>query len=322
MLDALFEEVDLRRRHDTNYIEHMFDWSRENQLKVLVNAPFFWGKVGPGKPSGATAPSLPISLGGHMGSFDYLARNQSSWTSAAPDYVEGGRARWAGEPVWGIWSVAEDDLALLPPVDGLDTLELGCGTGYVSSWLKRRGARPVGLDPTSAQLQTAATLQQEFELDFPIVAAAAEAIPFADRSFDLIISEYGASIWSDPYLWIPEAARVLRPGGALIFLVNGTLLMLCAEDDDAVAARPTMLRDYFGLHRMEWPDEEGVEFHLGYGDWIRLLRSHGFEVEDLIEIRPPQDATSSYGFVSLEWARRWPSEQVWKARKKPDDETA
>lgn len=255
-----------------------------------------------------------------MGSFDYLARNQSSWTRAAPDYVGAGRARWRGEPVWGIWSVAEESVALLPPVDGLDTLELGCGTGYVSSWLKGRGARPVGLDPTWAQLQTAAALQQEFDLDFPIVAAAAEAIPFADRSFDLIISEYGASIWSDPYLWIPEAARVLRPGGALIFLVNGTLLMLCAEDDDAVAAGPTMLRDYFGLHRMEWPDEEGVEFHLGYGDWIRLLRSHGFEVEDLIEIRPPQDATSSSGFVSLEWARRWPSEQVWKARKKPDNQ--
>ena len=252
-----------------------------------------------------------------MSSFDYLGRNQASWTKAAPEYVDDGRRNWAGEPSWGIWSVPERGVGVLPDVDGLDTLELGCGTGYVSSWLLRRGARPVGLDPTRAQLSTTArAFQDEFDLRFPLVSAAAEMIPCADASFDLVISEYGASIWSDPYLWIPEAARVLRPGGDLIFLVNGTLLMLCAEDDEDVAAGATMLRDYFGLHRIEWPGDDAVEFHLGYGDWIRLLRSNGFEVEDLIEIRPPEDATSRYKFASLEWARRWPSEEVWKARKK------
>jgi len=140
-------------------------------------------------------------------------------------------------------------------------------------------------DPTWAQLSTARAFQDESDLHFPLISAAAEMIPFADASFDLVISEYGASIWSDPYRWIPEAARVLRPGGALIFLVNGTLLKLCAEDDEN-------------------------------GDWIRLLRRNGFEVEDLIEIRPPDDATSRYKFVSLDWARRWPSEEVWKALKK------
>ncbi|MEA2499438.1 MAG: hypothetical protein QOH26_1843 [Actinomycetota bacterium] len=251
-----------------------------------------------------------------MSSFDYLAQNQDNWTKAAPDFVEQGRANWAGDPNWGIWSVPEEQVGALPDVQDLDTLELGCGTGYVSSWLKRRGARPVGLDPTWAQLSGAKTFQKEFELGFPLVSAAAEAIPFPDASFDLIISEYGASIWSDPYLWIPEAARVLRPGGQLVFLVNGTLLMLCAEDDENVPAAATMLRDYFGLHRMEWPNDDGIEFHLGYGDWIRLLRSNGFEVEDLIEIRPPEDSTSKYKFVSLDWARRWPSEEVWKARKR------
>ncbi len=70
------------------------------------------------------------------------------------------------------------------------------------------------------------------------------------------------------------------------------------------------------MHRNEWPDSDGVEFHLGYGDWIRLLRANGFEVTDLIELRPPDDATTSYDGVTAEWAQRWPSEEVWKARKR------
>jgi SAM-dependent methyltransferase len=247
--------------------------------------------------------------------FDYLARNQTSWTLAAPDHVEPGRKRWGGPETWGIWSVPEAEVHVLPDVEGLDVLELGCGTAYVSSWLARRGAKAVGLDPTWAQLESARAFQKEFGIDFPIVAAAGEAAPFKDASFDVVISEYGASIWSDPYLWIPEAARLLRPGGQLIFLVNGTLLMVCAPDEDEVPATAEMLRDYFGMHRFEWPDDESVEFHLGYGAMVRLLRQNGFDVDELIEVRPGKDATTSYKYVDLEWARRWPSEEVWKARK-------
>src|SRR5690348_9558654 len=121
-------------------------------------------------------------------------------------------------------------------VAGLDVIELGCGTAYVSAWLARRGARPVGIDNSEAQLATAKRFQREFRLEFPLVHGNAEEVPFPDGSFDLAISEYGASIWCDPYLWIPEAARLLRPEGRLVFLVNGALLMLCAPDEEDVAA--------------------------------------------------------------------------------------
>jgi hypothetical protein len=70
------------------------------------------------------------------------------------------------------------------------------------------------------------------------------------------------------------------------------------------------------MHRFEWPGETSVEFHLGYGDWIRLLRANGFEVENLIEVRPSEDATTRYPFVTNDWARRWPSEEIWVARKR------
>ena len=247
---------------------------------------------------------------------DHIGRNRAAWNVSAAEYAAPGRRNWASEPSWGIWSIPESDVHLLSDVGGLDTIELGCGSGYVSAWLARRGARPVGIDLAENQLATARALQDEHDLHFPLIQCSAEAVPLADASFDLAISEYGAAIWCDPYRWIPEAARPLRRGGLLIFLGNGALLMLTVPDTDAEGPAGTALRrDYFGMHRFEWPDEDSVEFHLNHGDWIRLLRDSGFDVEDLIELRPSLDATTRYPFVSLEWARRWPSEEVWVARR-------
>jgi SAM-dependent methyltransferase len=195
-------------------------------------------------------------------------------------------------------------------------LEAGCGTAYVSAWIARLGGHPMGLDPTPEQLGTARTLQDEFDLHFPLVRAAAENLPFPDGSFDAVVSEYGAAIWADPYQWIPESARVLRPGGELMFLGNADLLMLCVnelEDDDP--ADEILKRDYFGMYRFEWPDEDSVEFHLNHGDMIRLLRANGFEILDLVELRPGDKDTTPYPFVTNEWAQKWPTEEVWKARK-------
>jgi SAM-dependent methyltransferase len=255
---------------------------------------------------------------GHVQDSDHVQRNRASWDEAASEYAEQGRRNWTlAEPTWGIWGVPESDVGVFPDdLAGLDGVELGCGTGYVSAWLARRGTKMVGIDNSSEQLRTAARLQQEFGLPFPILHADAECVPFADGSFDLAISEYGASIWADPYRWIPEAARVLRPGGRLIFLVNGTIFMLCAPDEEDVPAANVLIRDYFGMHRFDWPDDPSIEFHLGYGDWIRLLRANGFEIEDLIEIRPPEGSTTRYPHVTLEWSRRWPCEEVWKVRKR------
>ncbi len=247
---------------------------------------------------------------------DSISRNQQQWEANAPDYVDAGRRAWGAEPTWGIWGIPEDEVGLLPDVHGADTVELGCGTGYVSAWLARRGARAVGVDPTDAQLATARLLQAEFDLAFPLVRGAGEHVPLRDASFDLVISEYGAAIWADPYRWIPEAARLLRLGGRLVFLGNSSLLMLCVPDEEDVAADERLLRPQFGMHRFEWPEEgPGVEFHLSHGDMIRLLRSCDLEVLDLVELRPGDDATTTYPFVTQEWARRWPSEEVWVARR-------
>ncbi len=251
---------------------------------------------------------------------EHVRRNRTAWDRYAADFAEGAPRAWAqDEPDWGIFHVPDADLGVLPDdLAGLDVVELGCGTAYLSAWLARRGARPVGIDNSPQQLATARRMQEEFGLRFPLHLGNAEATPFPDASFDLAVSEYGASIWCDPYRWIPEAARLLRPGGELIFLVNGTIMMLCTPEDatEETPAGDCLARDYFGLHRFEWPDTEAVNFYLGYGDWIRLLRANAFAVEDLIEVRPPEGATTSAPIVTAAWARRWPCEEIWKARKR------
>ena len=227
------------------------------------------------------------------------------------------RRLWAGDPCWGIFALPESRVRILPDDPaGKDTLELGCGTAYVSAWLARRGAHPVALDPTPGQLANASVLQDEFDISFPLVRAAAEDVPLRHESFDLVISEYGAAIWSDPYRWIPEASRLLRPGGELVFLGNSTLLMLCVPDHEGLAAGSELRRPQLGMHRFEWPDDPTVEFHLSHGDWIRLLRAHRLDVEDLVELHAFPGATTRYDFVTAEWAQRWPHEEVWRARKR------
>jgi len=248
---------------------------------------------------------------------DDAAKNIALWTQANAEYThENAAVNWALEEIsWGIWAVEESELNILGDVNGLDVVELGCGTAYFSAWLAKRGARPIGVDVTPAQLATARSKMAETGIEFPLVQAGGEEVPLPDASFDLVVSEYGASIWADPYRWIPEAARLLRPGGRLVFLRNSTLVILCSPDE--IPASETLQRAQFGMHRFEWP-EGGVEFHLAHGEWIDLLRGSGFEIERLVELQAPADARTHehYAYVTAEWAQKWPCEEIWVARRR------
>jgi hypothetical protein len=100
-----------------------------------------------------------------------------------------------------------------------------------------------------------------------------------------------------------------------VFLGTSTLLMLCVPDGDETPATAELRRPQLGMHRFDWPDDPSIEFHLGHGDWIRLLREYSFEILDLIELWPPPNSESSYGFVEPWWANRWPCEEAWRARR-------
>ena len=256
----------------------------------------------------------------HQPMVDYAVKNRSYWdslTSEAGEYGEQvlyGRRQWSAAPNWGDWSVPESDLGVLPRgLHDAVSIELGCGTAYISAWLKRMGAQPLAVDVSLRQLTIARGLQSEFQLSFPLIQADAERVPCADGSCDLVISEYGASSWSMPEIWVKEASRLLRPGGRLIFLTTSPILALCVPNDGGPAAR-NLVRDYFGLNRLERP-EGTTHFELPYGRWIELLRQHHFDIERLIEIQPPEGSHSPWPDVGLDWARRWPSECIWDVRK-------
>jgi SAM-dependent methyltransferase len=247
---------------------------------------------------------------------DYVARNRASWTKSNVEYTDArAETAWAREEIaWGMTKTPESEVRMLPPLEGKDVVELGCGTAYFGAWLKRAGARRVvGVDVTPAQLATAARLNEQTGLGLELVEANAEETGLPDASFDLAVSEYGASIWCDPDKWIPEAARLLRPDGELVFLRNSTLAMLCATDE---GTSETLQRPQRALHRLDWEDDGTTEFHMGHGDWVRVLRANGFELLDLAELYADDDASKhTYYAFSPEWATQWPWEEIWRARK-------
>lgn len=254
---------------------------------------------------------------------DHVAENRRHWDADAPKWVASGERAWAQtEPTWGIWGISNEELPLLSDdLTGQRAIELGCGTGYVSAWMRRRGATVYAIDNSAEQLVTARRLATEHGVDdIEWVLGNAESVPQADGSFDFTISEYGAAIWCDPHLWIPEAHRLLRPGGRLVFLGNHPLAMICSDADGALPVGTTLERDYFGLGRLDWTaaaeDPGGIEFNMEISSWMRLFRDVGFDVADYHEIQAPPSADDTRFWVPATWARRFPAEQAWELVKR------
>ncbi len=261
-------------------------------------------------PDAAQLPPDPAQLPPHA------AHNRQVWDRAAAEYQSkhGPQLAAAGGTAWGVWQLPESELRVLGDVDGKDVLELGCGAAQWSIALHALGAHVTGLDNSSVQLEHARAAMAQAGVDFPLVHSSAETTPFTDASFDVVFCDHGAMAFADPRRTVPEAARLLRPGGLLAFSMNTPILDLAWPLNDEHPSERLSL-DYWDLHKLEAPDEP-VVFQLPYGAWIALFREHGFTIEDLIELRPPSDATSSYrDEQDRAWARRWPMEHIWRVRR-------
>jgi SAM-dependent methyltransferase len=246
----------------------------------------------------------------------HAAANQVNWDGESASYETRTHEQLSleGGLVWGVWHVPERELNVLGDVSGKDVLELGCGAARWSIALAGLGARPVGLDLSERQLELALANQEATGVSFPLVQASAESVPLPDASFDVVFCDHGAMTFADPYLTVPEVARLLRPGGLFAFNGSSPIVEL-ATPVEAESASERLVNDYFGMHRFE--DQGWVWFQLPYGEWIRLFRENGFEILDLIEVRPPADVVSAYRDAGdLAWARRWPAESIWRLRKR------
>lgn len=242
-------------------------------------------------------------------------RARELWAQVNEAFTDGDALeRWAADELgWGLFRIPERELRVLGDVAGLDVAEIGCGTAYVSAHLARAGARPVAVDLSHHQLVSAAACQRRFGVTFPLVEADGEALPLGDASVDLVVSEYGAAPWCDPSRWLPEAARILRPGGRLVFLTNSVLAAMCVPEDGGFAGI-RLLRSQPETEQVTWPGG-GAEHHPGHGRWIALLRAAGLEVEALHELHAPEGAATPewYEIVTAGWAQRWPAEDLWVA---------
>lgn len=241
--------------------------------------------------------------------------NRDYWDARAHEWVSRGEANWAAPaPNWGLHNVPEEELRLLPEsLAGSSSIELGCGTAYVSAWLVRRGAQAVALDNSERQLATARRLSADHGMPIRFVHGDAQRLPFEDESFDFAITEYGAVTWCDPHRWVAEAARVLRVGSRMVVLGGSPWLTVCTPIDGALA--DTWLhRDYFGLGRVDWREVEfdpgGVSHDLPVSEWFALFAGTGFRVERFLEIQAPEGSGDS-AYVTAAWARRFPAEQAW-----------
>ena len=250
---------------------------------------------------------------------EHVAANREYWDSVAESWVAMGERAWsATRPTWGNWGSSEFDL-LPTDMRDMDAIELGCGTGYVSAWMARRGARVVGIDNSEKQLDTARRLASEHGMEIELIHGNAETVPYPDASFDFAVSEYGAALWADPAVWLPEAWRLLRPGGTLAFLTCHPLLLVCSPLDGSLPATQKLERPYFGMHRFDWrdavDDPGGIEFCMSISDWFHLLIGAGFIVEDFIEVQVAQRGNERRGSATADWGHRWPGEMVWIVHK-------
>jgi SAM-dependent methyltransferase len=244
---------------------------------------------------------------------DHERRNRAFWDGDADAYQEEHAPDLDRAPeAWGAWRIPEADLEVLGLHDltGRAVLEYGCGAAQWSVALAARGARVVGLDLSLRQLAHARDRAATREVSVPLVLASGEAAPFAAGSFDLVFCDHGALSFCNPAVAVAECARLLRDGGRLVFCLATPLVYLTWDTERDRQTRR--------LQR-EWEDEgtfdtgDGTfDFVWSTGAWIRLFRRCGFEVDDLIELRAPKGATTTYtDFVPYGWARRWPAEQIW-----------
>lgn len=171
-------------------------------------------------------------------------------------------------------------LALLPPLDGLRVLDAGCGSGIYAGLLADRGAQVTGIDESRAMLEHAR--RRLAGRDVELRAADLRApLPFADRSFDGIVSALVLHYLRDWAPTLAELRRVLRPDGWLAFSTHHPLA-------EAALFKPARYLEV-ELLEDEWDRVGTVRFYRRpLSRIVNDLAEAGFAIERMVEPVPTE----------------------------------
>jgi ubiquinone/menaquinone biosynthesis C-methylase UbiE len=151
----------------------------------------------------------------------------------------------AGFDVYRDWVNTPAFFELLPPVDGLLCLDLGCGEGHNTRLLSAKGARIAALDVAESFI-TAAAEQDRSEICYLVGDGA--ALPFRASAFDAVTAFMSLMDVAEPERTLSEVARVLRPGGFVQFSVLHPVMSTPIGrwvNDESGVRQARVVGDYF-----------------------------------------------------------------------------
>ena len=241
--------------------------------------------------------------------------NGPDWDRYADEY-QATHGAFLGDTgfVWGPEGLTEGEAGVLGEVEGRDVLEVGSGAGQCSRWVRTRGGRSIGLDLSHRQLQHSRRIDDESGVRVPSVLGTATHLPFADETFDVVFSSFGAlQFVSDLDLAVAEAARVLRPGGRFAFSITHPTRWMFPDDpteEGLVASQSYWDRTPY----VEVDEDTGVvsyvEHHRTLEDWVALLVGAGFVITRLVEPEWPEGHDRVWGGWSQTRGRLTPGTAI------------